>query len=138
MTYSERIKIVEDYADAVRRQYPQTDEYNILVFGSFLTDRYGDDSDIDIGVFSLIPGLVYRLYSFTKDYFEQIGLPNDVVRMRLSELQYINLSIILGQKYAVTDYCPQELIDYTKRMLDQYGENPQEKILQQMRQEASV
>ena len=58
--------------------------------------------------------------------------------MRLSELQYINLSIILGQKYAVTDYCPQELIDYTKRMLDQYGENPQEKILQQMRQEASV
>lgn len=138
MTYAERIKIVEDYADAVRRQYPQTDEYNILVFGSFLTNRYGDDSDIDIGVFSLIPGLAYRLYSFTKDYFEKLGLPNDVVRMRLSELQYINLSIILGQKYAVTDYCPQELIDYTKRMLDQYGENPQEKILQQMRQEASV
>lgn len=129
MTYAERIKIVEDYASAVRRKYPQTEQYNVLVFGSFLTDRYSDDSDIDIGVFSLIPNLTYRLYAFTKDYFEEIGLRNDVVRMRLSELQYINLAIILGQKYAVTDYCPEELIDYTKKMLDKYGDNPQERIL---------
>lgn len=35
MTYAERIKIVEDYANTVRQQYPQTDQYNILVFGRF-------------------------------------------------------------------------------------------------------
>lgn len=138
LTYSERLKIVNDYADTIRQQYPQTDQYNILVFGSFLTDHYGDDSDIDIGIFSLIPGLAYRLYSFTKDYFEHMGIANDVVRMRLSELQYINMSIILGQNYAVTDYCPEELIHYTQMMLDKYGEHPQENILQQMRQEAVV
>lgn len=109
-----------------------------MIFGSFLTERYGEDSDIDIGIFSLIPGLTYRLYSFTKDYFNQREMPNDVVRMRLSELQYINLPIILGQQYTVTDYCPEELIDYTKRMLEQYGENPQERILEKMRQEAAI
>lgn len=138
MTYAERLKIVEDYANAVRHQYPQTEQYNILIFGSFLTEHYGEDSDIDIGIFSLVPGLTYRLYSFTKDYFDQREMPNDVVRMRLSELQYINLPIILGQQYTVTDYCPEELIDYTKRMLEQYGENPQERILEKMRQEAAI
>lgn len=138
MTYAERIKIVEDYANTVRQQYPQTDQYNVLVFGSFLTERYCDESDIDIGVFSLIPSLTFRLYSFTKDYFDDLGIANDVVRMRLSEFQYINLPIILGQKYAVTDYCPQELISYTKKMLDKYGENPQESLLHQMREEAAL
>lgn len=138
MTYLERLEIVENYANAVRRQYPQVDQYNILIFGSFLTDRYCDDSDIDIGIFSLIPGLSFRLYSFTKDFFDRLGISNDVVRMRLSELQYINLSIILGQKYAVTDYCPDELLCYTKQMLDKYGDDPQESVLQQMRQEAAI
>lgn len=138
MTYAERLKIVEHYADAVKSQYPQTNDYNILVFGSFLTDHYTEESDIDIGIFSLIPGLSFRLYSFTKDYFDQMGIVNDVVRMRLSDFQYINLSIVLGQKYAVTDYCPEELIDYTKRMLETYGENPQETAVRQMRQVAAV
>lgn len=138
MTYAERVKIVEGYANAVRERYPQTDQYNILIFGSFLTDRYCDDSDIDIGIFSQIPGLSYRLYSFTKDYFDCLGIANDVVRMRLSELQYINVPIILGQKYAVTDYCPEELIRYTKKMLNRYGDDPQESILRQMRQEAAL
>ena len=137
MTLEERAGIVEQYADAVRFKYPQTDEYNILVFGSFLTDHYTDESDIDIGIFSLLPGLSFRLYSFTKDYFDQMGIINDVIRMRLSDFQYINLSIILGQKYAVTDYCPEELISYTKRMLKKYGENPQEAAVRQLRQEVT-
>lgn len=138
MTLDERMDIVEHYADAVRLRYPQTDDYNILVFGSFLTDHYTEESDIDIGIFSLLPGLSFRLYSFTKDYFDQMGIVNDVVRMRLSDYQYINLSIILGQKYAVTDYCPDELISYTKRMLEKYGEDPQEAAVRQLRQEVTA
>ncbi|WP_455648877.1 nucleotidyltransferase family protein [Enterocloster citroniae] len=135
MDLSERQKIVEHYAELVKEQYPQTDQYNILIFGSFLTDRYTEQSDIDIGVFSLIPGLSFRIYSFTKDYFDRLGINSDVVRMRLLESQYINVSIVTGQKYAVTDYCPRELVDYIKRMIAQYGENPQETAVRLMRQE---
>lgn len=138
MTLGERVDIVEQYADAVRLRYPQTGDYNILVFGSFLTGHYTEESDIDIGIFSLLPGLSFRLYSFTKDYFDQMGIVNDVVRMRLSDYQYINLSIILGQKYAVTDYCPDELISYTKRMLEKYGKDPQEAAVRQLRQEVTA
>ncbi|WP_313345068.1 nucleotidyltransferase family protein [Lacrimispora sp.] len=138
MTVSERLKVVEDFAAAIRQKYPQTDQYNVLIFGSFLTERYTDESDIDIGIFSMIPGLTFRLYSFTKDYFDQLDIDSDVVRMKLSESQYINISIVTGQKYAVTDYCPEILIDYTKKMIARYGDNPQEMIVKQMRQEAGA
>jgi hypothetical protein len=136
MTVSERLKIVEEFAGSIRKEYPQTDQYNVLIFGSFLTERYTDESDIDIGIFSLIPGFTFRLYSFTKDYFDQLDIDSDVVRMKLSESQYINISIVTGQKYAVTDYCPENLIEYTKKMIARYGSNPQEMIVKQMRQEA--
>lgn len=129
MTYSERLQIVEKFAHNVRIQFPQADQYNVLIFGSFLTERYSEDSDIDIGVFSLAPGLSFRIYSYIKEYFDKLEIPSDVVRMRLADSQYINLSIVLGQQYAVTEYCPWELIDYTKRMLEKYGENPQETIV---------
>lgn len=138
MTVSERLKVVEDFAAAIRQKYPQTDQYNVLIFGSFLTERYTDESDIDIGIFSMMPGLTFRLYSFTKDYFDQLNIDSDVVRMKLSESQYINISIVTGQKYAVTDYCPEMLIDYTKKMIARYGDNPQEMIMKQMRQEAGA
>ena len=138
MTVSERLKVVEDFAAAIRQKYQQTDQYNVLIFGSFLTERYTDESDIDIGIFSMIPGLTFRLYSFTKDYFDQLDIDSDVVRMKLSESQYINISIVTGQKYAVTDYCPEMLIDYTKKMIARYGDNPQEMIVKQMRQEAGA
>lgn len=138
MDLLERNQIVEQYACAIRKLYPQTDRYNILIFGSFLTERYSKSSDIDIGIFSLIPGLSFRLYSFTKDYFDKLNIPNDVVRMRLVKSQYINIPIITGQKYAVTEYCPTELINYIKQMITQYGDNPQEIAVKQMRQEVRV
>ena len=40
MTFSERLKVVEDFAAAIRQKYTQTDQYNVLIFGSFLTERY--------------------------------------------------------------------------------------------------
>ncbi len=135
MNISERLKIVEDFSSAIRKEYPQTDQYNVLIFGSFLTECYTEESDIDIGIFSLIPGLTFRLYSFTKDYFNQLGIDSDVVRMKLSDSNYINVSIVTGQRYAVTDYCPEVLTDYIKQMIAHYGSNPQEEIVRQMRQE---
>jgi len=138
MTYAERLKIVDDYAKAIKKKYPQINRYNILIFGSFLTERYSENSDIDIGVFSLESGLTFRLYNFTKDYFEQLEIDIDVIRMHLSDSQYLNISIILSQQYAVTDYCPAELISYTKRMLEQYGTNPQAAIVRELRQEAAL
>lgn len=138
MTVSERLKIVEAFAEAIKREFPQMDQYNILIFGSFLTEQYTEESDIDIGIFSLVPAFAFRLYSFTKDYFEELGIDSDVVRMKLSESQYINISIVTGQQYAVTEYCPNVLIEYIKNMIAYYGNSPQEVVVRQMRQEAGA
>lgn len=58
-----------------------------------------------------------------------------MMRMKLSDSNYINVSIVTGQRYAVTDYCPKVLIDYIKQMIAHYGSNPQEEIVRRMRQE---
>lgn len=134
-TVEQRMQVVEAFAQELKKTFPETNQYNVLVFGSFLTERFTETSDIDIGVFSLNPALAFRLYSFTKDYFDNLDFASDVIRMRLSEYQYINIPIVLEQKYAVTEYCPVELIDYIKMMLDKYGENPQETVVRRMRQE---
>ena len=138
MTLSQRQGIIEQYANDVKAKYPEITSYNILIFGSFLTSRYSEESDIDIGIFSLQPGLTFRLYTYTKDYFDNLGIPSDVVRMRLSHSQYINLAIITSNTYAVTNYCPDALIQYTKEMLDLYGSNPQKKILNDLRREVTI
>ncbi|MBS6642797.1 MAG: nucleotidyltransferase domain-containing protein [Clostridiaceae bacterium] len=136
LSIEERQKIVKDYSDSVKQEFPGTGQYNVLVFGSFLTDRYTEDSDIDIGILSLKPGLTFRIYAYTKDYFKKLGIDNDVVRMRLVKSQYINISIVTGHTCAVTDYCPDELISYMKQMMEEYGENPQETIIKAAREEA--
>lgn len=135
LTLEERVKIVNEYSGSVKEHFPDTGCYNVLIFGSFLTGRYEEDSDIDIGIFSLCPGLTFRIYTFTKDYFDRLGIENDVVRMRLTPAQYINLTIVTGHTYAVTGYCPEELICYLKEMEERYGANPQETVVKRMREE---
>lgn len=137
LSIEERQKIVEDYSNSVIREFPDRGQYNVLIFGSFLTDRYREDSDIDIGIFSLKPGLTFRIYAYTKDYFKRMDMDCDVVRMRLVKSQYINISIVTGHTYAVTEYCPEELIGYMKQMREEYGDNPQETIVKAVREEAS-
>lgn len=131
----QRKEIVEKYACDLICIFPDRSQYNVFIFGSFLTEKYTENSDIDIGIFSTQPGLTFRLYSFTKEYFDRLGISNDVVRMRLSYSQYINLSIILNNTYAVTNYCPADLIHYTQEMLELYGSNPQETMLNIKRKE---
>lgn len=131
----QRKEIVETYVHDLVQIFPDTSQYNVFIFGSFLTESYSEDSDIDIGIFSAQPGLTFRLYSFTKEYFECLGILNDVVRMRLSYSQYINLAIILNNTYAATDYCPPELVHYTREMLGLYGSDPQKTMLDRKRKE---
>ena len=131
----QRKEIVEKYTHELIRTFPDSSQYNVFIFGSFLTEKYTEDSDIDIGIFSAQAGLTFRLYSFTKEYFECLGIRNDVVRMHLSYSQYINLAIILNNTFAATDYCPPELIHYTQEMLERFGANPQKTMLDMKRKE---
>lgn len=134
----QREKIIQEMEQSLKGEFPQTNQYNVLVFGSFLTDRYHEDSDIDIGVFSLDERLMFRIYMYLCDYFDKLGIECDIVRMILDENQYINVNIILYHERELTDYCPEELINYTRKMVDLYGTNPMDAIRKKIVQEVGL
>lgn len=128
IAWSKEKKIIQEMEQSLKGEFPQTNQYNVLVFGSFLTDRYHEDSDIDIGVFSLDERLMFQIYMYLCDYLDKLGIEYDIVRMILDENQYINVNIILYHERELTDYCPEELINYTRKMVDLYGTNPMDAI----------
>lgn len=134
----QREKIIQEMEQSLKGEFPQTNQYNVLVFGSFLTDRYHEDSDIDIGVFSLDERLMFQIYMYLCDYLDKLGIKYDIVRMILDENQYINLNIILYHERELTDYCPEELINYTRKMVDLYGTNPMDAIRKKIVQEVGL
>ena len=103
-----------------------------------MTDRYHEGSDIDIGVFSLDERLMFRIYIYLCDYLDTLGIKYDIIRMILDENQYINVNIILYHERELTDYCPEELIDYTRKMVDLYGTNPMDAIRKKIVQEVRL
>lgn len=134
----QREKIIQEMEQSLKGEFPQTNQYNVLIFGSFLTDRYHEDSDIDIGVFSLDERLMFQIYMYLCDYLDRLGIEYDIVRMILDENQYINVNIILYHERELTDYCPEELINYTRKMVDLYGTNPMDAIRKKIVQEVGL
>lgn len=134
----QREKIIQEMEQSLKGEFPQTNQYNVLIFGSFLTDRYHEDSDIDIGVFSLDERLMFQIYMYLCDYLDKLGIGYDIVRMILDENQYINVNIILYHERELTDYCPEELINYTRKMVDLYGTNPMDAIRKKIVQEVGL
>lgn len=134
----QREKIIQEMEQSLKGEFPQTNQYNVLIFGSFLTDRYHEDSDIDIGVFSLDERLMFQIYMYLCDYLDKLGIEYDIVRMILDENQYINVNIILYHERELTDYCPEELINYTRKMVDLYGTNPMDAIRKKIVQEVGL
>ena len=134
----QREKIIQEMERSLKGEFPQTNQYNVLVFGSFLTDRYHEGSDIDIGVFSLDERLMFQIYMFLCDYLDKLGMEYDIIRMILDENQYINVNIILYHERELTDYCPEELINYTRKMVDLYGTNPMDAIRKKVVQEVGL
>lgn len=123
-TILERGDIIKQFDQEVKKAFPQVHEYNVIIFGSFLSEEYSQGSDIDIAVFSLNSILMRKLYWFTVEYFERLNIDCDVIEIRLSDSQYIAVNAILDHKYEITDYVPEELIKYIKNMVRIYGNNP--------------
>ena len=134
----QRSKIVDRFEIDIKFQFPQVDRYNVLIFGSFLTEKFHENSDIDVGIFTLDNRLMSQLFLFVLDYFKELDIPCDVVKMYMDYDQYINTSIILYHNRTLTEYCPNELIQYTKKMIDLYGQNPMDTVRQRIVQEVAL
>ena len=138
LSLDERKTIVERFSDAVKKQFPQTDRYNVMIFGSFLTEHYTELSEIDLAVYAPEGRLMHRVRDFGLDYFEEKGIACDVIEICLEEEKAVNLEAILTHCAAVTEFVPEELIEYAKKMIEIYGYHPMKKVCECMSAEVGL
>lgn len=138
LSLDERKTMVERFSDAVKKQFPRTDRYNVMIFGSFLTEHYTELSDIDLAVYAPEGKLMHRVRDFVLDFFEGEGIACDVIEICLEEEKPVNLEALLTHYLTVTEYAPEELIEYAKKMIERYGYHPMKKVCECMSAEVGL
>jgi RimJ/RimL family protein N-acetyltransferase/predicted nucleotidyltransferase len=127
-TLENRELFVSNMLNFLSEKYDLSDT-QIFVFGSFLTEEfiYGK-SDIDIGIYSEDEDKMYYIKFELKNYLEKFNLEYDIVIMHLSKELWINIPIMTYGRQ-LTSYENDNLVNYLIEMVQIWGFNPAEKIL---------
>ncbi len=94
--------------------------YQVWIFGSFLTDEFDGDSDIDIGIYCENLGLLMEIYHYIDEYMNWYGLDHDIVIVEMKKSHYINIPILMYGK-PLTEYAPDSWKQYTQEMAAMWG-----------------
>ena len=98
-------------------------EYNIFVFGSYLTTGYKEgQSDIDIAIYTENFDMYKRLSAYLEEYFNKKGIDSDIFYIDL-DMEAPIYCAPLESKVQFTDYFPQKLVDFQKRCQSMLEEN---------------
>lgn len=127
-TLAEREQYVNKLKDAIKEKFPHKD-YQVWVFGSFLTDDYTPHSDIDIAIYCENIPLLLNIKDFIDDYLSDDKLRHDIVIFELNDEHYINIPIALYGK-TLTEYEPPHIIEFMKQMVDKWTINPMNVLLE--------
>lgn len=122
----------EDYVNklkaAIREKFPSKN-YQVWIFGSFLTNDYTPQSDIDIAIYCADIPLLLDIKDFIDEYLSFDKLKHDIVIFEFNDEHYINIPIALYGK-TLTDYMPPNIIEFIKRMIDKWTINPMNVLLE--------
>ena len=100
-----------------------TTEYNIFVFGSYLTTRYIEgESDIDIAIYAEEFGLYLRVSAFLEEYFDDKGIESDIFYIDTSMEAPIYCAPLKSQ-VQFTDYYPEKLTKFYDACRSKLEEN---------------
>lgn len=114
-TWNERIDFLETVKQAVIKEFPQTDIYNIFVFGSFLRKDYKpESSDLDLAIYSGVTDLTFKIYEFLNKYLNECEVPHSLLEIFLDQLNAYVAVKPLGLNVSFTDYYPEELAIYKR------------------------
>lgn len=90
-------------------------EYNVFVFGSYLTTRYiKGKSDIDIAIYAEDFDLYKKLSLYLEEYFDEKGIKSDIFFVDLS-IEAPIYCAPLNSRVQFTNYFPKKLQDFEKR-----------------------
>lgn len=110
----ERLHMIQELQKAILSKYGE-DNYNVFLFGSFLTERYiPDKSDVDIAVYTPDFNLYLQISSDIEDFFYERNIPLDLFYIDTSveeAVYYKPLSSVLR----FTEYYPELLKEFCGR-----------------------
>lgn len=130
-TLRQREEYIEQFKKNLIQKFPYTN-YQVWIFGSFLTEEYNQYSDIDISVYCNNIQLLLDIREYIDEYFNNDGIEHDIVIFEFNKNHYINIPIICYGK-ALTEYEPPHWLEYIKEMISIWGVNPMEKLLERSR-----
>ncbi len=119
LTLDARKQFVEQFQKELLLKFA-VPNYQVWIFGSFLTDEFDADSDIDIGVYCEDLGLLMELYHYIDEYMTWYGLDHDIVIVEMKKNHYINIPILVHGK-ALTGYTDEKWEVYKKDMVAIWG-----------------
>ena len=100
-----------------------TTEYNIFVFGSYLTTWYVEgESDIDIAIYAEDFGLYLKISAFLEEYFNDKGIESDIFYIDTSMEAPIYCAPLKSQ-VQFTDYYPEKLTKFYDACQSKLEEN---------------
>lgn len=124
----QREKYVNKLNKAIKDKFPQ-ENYQVWVFGSFLTDEYTSQSDIDIAIYCTDIPLLLGIRDFIDEYLSNDMLRHDIVIFEFNDEHYINIPIVLYGK-TLTEYEPPNIVEFMKQMISKWTTNPMNVLLE--------
>lgn len=119
LTLEERKDFVERFKEELLQKFAVPD-YQVWIFGSFLTDEFDSDSDIDIGLYCGNLGRLMELYHYVDEYMQWYGLEHDLVIVEMKTTHYINIPILVYGK-PLTEYMPEGWKEYVRELTKLWG-----------------
>lgn len=127
-TLAEREQYVNKLKIAIEKKFSQKD-FQVWVFGSFLTDDYTPQSDIDVAIYCADIPLLLDIKDFIDEYLSNDKLKHDIIIFEFNDEHYINIPIALYGK-TLTEYQPPHIIEFIKQMIDKWTINPMNVLLE--------
>lgn len=99
------------------------DDYNIFVFGSFLTpDFVPGKSDLDLAVYCQDSRKSLQIECAIEDFLKKYDFPVQIMRISLQDRFWVFLApLFCGVEF--TEYFPDELRTYALRLMRDYREH---------------
>ena len=115
----ERLKIVQKLQHELVNKFGYED-YNVFIFGSFLTERYKDGvSDIDLAVYTESISKYIDIAGYILDFFKQYSIKVDHFYVDIDTISPIYY-VMLDSPAKFTNYCPAELKEFYLKCKEAY------------------
>lgn len=112
-TWEQRLDFLDYLKNTVIEEFPDTESYNVFVFGSFVRDDYDPEySDLDLAIYANEPDLTFAICDFIDQFLKSKDVPCSLLEIFTDQLDAYVVVKPLGLNIGFTDYFPEDLKIY--------------------------